>query len=424
MKYKRIFLITIDCLRASAVHCMGGKTNTKTIDKLANEGVLFLNAIANGPGTPESFPSIFTSTYPLMHKRIILSSKYKTLAEVLSKNGFVCAGFHSNPFLSSFFGWNRGFETYKDFYENISCQTKIFQELPQPIKIFFSKIISKIETNNHYKKSFNWIFQIYNKINQNLPYILGEELNYHVLKWLKNQKAKKIFLWLHYMDPHKPYIFTNKWLKRYQNKNKQDKTKLFYNLEVEYVDYCLGELIDSLEDLNFLDDSILILTADHGEFLGEHGLFGHSYYLYEELIHIPLIINGLEIRKKEESPVGLIDLPPTLLSLLKITRPKTFYGKNLIPVIKGETERSGVISETAQFNLSNYVYDYDKSVYSYRGKRWKLIIDNINEKIELYDLMKDPGEKNNLCNDEKDIMKDLSERLIYHISWERKIRLI
>jgi len=440
MRYKRIILITVDCLRASAIGCMGSQNCTKNIDRLANNGILFQQAIANGPGTPQSFPAIFTSTYPLMHRKIILSPIYITLAEILTKNGFTCVGFHSNPFLSAFFGWNKGFEVFNDFFESTETAIHLLLKLPppmrtltsflkkflksQPIATPFGELTLKRMATLLLKK---FLSESRSRIKQHsMPYMIGEEINKHIFKCLKEFKDKKLFLWIHYMDPHSPYIFPKQWLKRFRpdKKGKLNKIRSLYNLEVEYVDYCIGKLMDFLEDYKFLEDAILILTADHGEALGEHGELGHhESSLYEELIHVPLIISGLDLSGKIEYPVGLIDISPTILDILGIKKPKTFYGKSLIPIIEGGGGSNVVISESAKINLNNFSYDHKRSIFSYRGERWKLILDNIKGTKELYDLKKDPGERNNLFEEENDLAKNLVRKLTHHILWERKVRM-
>jgi len=123
MKMKRtynIIFITIDCLRADHLSCFGyNKISTVNIDKLAENGVLFYNAFSNGPYTAMSFPSIFTSTYPLMYPYIhendlFMSDERTSFVQILKKHGYKTAAFHSNPHLSAYFGYEKGFEVFKD----------------------------------------------------------------------------------------------------------------------------------------------------------------------------------------------------------------------------------------------------------------------------------------------------------------------
>ena len=114
---KRVFLITIDCLRADHVGCIGGGNLTPNIDRFAKKSTVFTKAFANGPGTNQSFPAILTSTYFLMHGGMRLLPQYTTLAEVLNSHGFKTVSYHSNPFLSSPLGWSRGFDEFYDFVD-------------------------------------------------------------------------------------------------------------------------------------------------------------------------------------------------------------------------------------------------------------------------------------------------------------------
>ena len=117
MSFKHIILITVDCLRADHVGCIGGGSYTPNIDNFAKNALIFTKAFANGPGTNQSFPSILSSTYFLMHGGLRLLPYYETLPEVLSRYGYRTVGFHSNPFLSSKFGWNKGFHEFYDYMD-------------------------------------------------------------------------------------------------------------------------------------------------------------------------------------------------------------------------------------------------------------------------------------------------------------------
>lgn len=426
MNYSRIILLTVDCLRASAIHCLGGRSSTKNIDRLAQDGILFTQAVANGPGTPQSFPAIFTSTYPLMHKKIVLSSRYTTLAEVLRRNGFACAGFHSNPFLSKFFGWDRGFGKFCDCFKSMGTASDLVLKSPPQLRSAISKIIDKGQESNILEKLLAHLRTFYGKTKSQPPYLPGQEMNELIIEWVKTCKSKKIFLWVHYMDPHSPYFLRQPKPKRqpFHTKGKANQKKAFYESEVKYVDNCIGELVKTLEELGLLNDALIFLTADHGEGFGEHKVFQHfNHVLYEELIHVPLIIHGLYQSKKIDTPVGLIDIAPTILSLLKITKPKTFYGKSMLPLVGEETDtREGVISESAHYNFKDFTYNLRKSAYSYRGKKWKLILNNIIGKKELYNLEDDPYEQTNVLQSNRGVAKILTSKLAAHVRQEKKNR--
>ncbi|MCK4481843.1 sulfatase-like hydrolase/transferase, partial [Candidatus Bathyarchaeota archaeon] len=202
---KRVILITVDCLRADHVSCIGGGNITPNIDKLARDGVVFTRAFSNGPGTNQSFPAILTSTYFLMHGGMRLLPGYTTLAEVLRSHGFKTVGFHSNPFLSRILGWNQGFNEFYDFMNVLKSPSAAVTRsslLAKAVK-FLDKVIRML--NN--KKIQTILRRFYYRWNEfEIPYVEGSELNRHVITWINENKEENFFLWMHYMDPHRPYM--------------------------------------------------------------------------------------------------------------------------------------------------------------------------------------------------------------------------
>jgi len=439
MKDKNIVLITIDALRASDVGYISGGNLTPNIDKLAHKSISFTEAISNGPGTPQSFPSIFASIYPLMSQKIFLSKRYVTLAQVLHDNGFVTAGFHSNPFLSKFFGWDRGFDVFIDLSDSSSSATRMFKKLTQKkgLSGFILKPVKKILGKHSIRKLLKRIYSV--KSYFPLPYSRGEDVNRIVIEWLKKRRKGRFFLWIHYMDPHEPYLPPDPWLDsicsreealeinlQFCTKNISEdqielieKAKLLYDAEVRYVDYCVGDLIEIFNELGLLEDTIIILTADHGEAFFEHGERGHpDHILYEEVLRVPLIIYGID-EKKVVEPVQLLDLSPTILSILEIEKPETFQGKDL-----RSGSEIGIISESAKFDLDSYSYNLKKMVISYRTSKWKLIFHLQDNKCELYNLLKDPWEQRNVSKENNEISKELKQKIFNHMKLLEKTRSI
>jgi arylsulfatase A-like enzyme len=184
-----------------------------------------------------------------------------------------------------------------------------------------------------------------------------------------------------------------------------------YDGEIRYVDYQVGRIISVLKELKTYDKTTIIISSDHGEEFLEHGMFRHGYHLYDEIIKVPLIIISPHFNKTPleiKTPVNLIDLMPTLLDLLNLPFPGSMQGKSIIPLInQGKKAEPLSISET-----------------SWKGARaqsvslaeWKYIIDIRNERIELYNLGEDSGEKNNLYLKEDEKAEKLSHLLSNIIS--------
>lgn len=436
--FKRVILITVDCLRADAVGYIGGGGLTPNIDKLAKNSLVFTRAFSNGPGTNQSFPSILTSTYFLMHGGMRLLPHYTTLAGALSQHGFRTVAFHSNPFLSRSLGWSRDFDEFYDFIDVVSSPSAFVTR--QQNRGLTSKIerlattattalgLSGSSTFQRFLKKIYYEFH-----NFEVPYLEGKGLNEYVAGWLERNSQKKFFLWMHYMDPHYPYIPPDEYLSCLLNRKEAFKYNLsvnenhpareevpvlrkLYEGEVKYADACIGAFVSYLKRKGLWDDSLVFFTGDHGHAFLEHGRFGHAYdILYNEVIHVPLIVFGLDEAQKVNSDAQLLDIPPTALDLLGISRVPSFMGRSLLDAgNRSET----IFSESAKPDLINVRYDLSKKVVSCIKDSMKLIINELQRTKELYDLKKDFQEKNNLCKSEEVLTKDLSSSIRSHLSHE------
>lgn len=429
---KRVFLITVDCLRGDYVGCIGGGSLTPNIDRLARDSVVFTRAFANGPGTNQSFPAILTSTYFLMHGGMRLLPRYTALAEVLRDHGFKTVGFHSNPFLSKALGWSRGFEEFYDFMGALKGPSAFVTKQQRGLTGKITRFMSKISRANRNVKVQRFLKNIYYKFSGlQLPYLDGEELNKHVVKWVENNADEKFFLWMHYMDPHYPYVPPEKYLPNFSNRREafeynlsvdynnpsmEEVTTLrrLYEGEIRYTDVCIGDFFQFLDGKHLLDDSLILLTGDHGHAFMEHERFGHAYdILYNEVLHVPLIIYGVDNNLKTDSNVQLLDLPPTILDLLGIKSPLTFIGTSMF-----DNEREclkAIFSESAEPDLINLRYNVDKKAVSCIKGKFKLILNEMKGTKELYDLGKDFREKNNLFENEMEIRKELLSLIDKHL---------
>jgi len=436
--FKRVFLITVDCLRADYVGYTGGARLTPNIDKLAKESIVFTRAFANGPGTNQSFPAILTSTYFFMHGGMRLLPHYTTLAEVLSEHGFKTVAFHSNPFLSKALGWSKGFSEFFDFMDVVRGPSTFITQKQRGLAGRIIHFLSKILGADHNVKVQRFLKNIYYRFSRfQLPYLDGEELNKHVVSWIENNVDKNFFLWMHYMDPHYPYVPPDDYLIDFSNRREAFEYNLsvdynnpsieeveilrrLYEGEVRYTDTCIGDFIQFLKDRYLLDDSLIILTGDHGHAFMEHGRFGHAYdILYNEVIHVPLIIFGIDGNQKIDAEVQLLDIPPTILDLLGIRNVPSFLGKSLLDIEEG----SAIFSESAKPDLINLRYDMGKKAVSCIKGNVKLIINEIQRTVELYNLEKDFKEKVNLYEDEKEVYNELLSLIKTHLSYVTSKRI-
>lgn len=465
---ENVVLITIDSLRADHLGCYGYyKKITPKLDELAKNGIIFTHAFSNGPQTTASFPPILTSTYPLMyevskqqlskHSLMIkhLSKHRIMISEVLRAAGYSTAGVNCNAFISSYFGYNRGFEYFRDFFDDyIGLRIEEFIKsrkrasgliriMEKEIKKWFSdsSIIYKFLSRFHSEIGRRSQEKKYLKIILELKNINAEVINKEAISWLKEKVNNKFFLWIHYMDVHYPYLPPSK----YSNYNKREVISLnrkiiheykikdsliniseselkqiieLYDAEIRYVDDSIGMLLDEVEKLGLLSNTLIILTADHGDEFLEHGDTFHFPKLYDELLRVPLIFYAPELDENKviDDLVSLLDLSPTILDILDIEKPKKWLGESLLPLIKGDKRRANN-AVTSEVSCSN-----GKRKISYRMKKWKLIWDEERDFYELYDLEKDSKELKNIAEEKPDIVKHLSSKIKEHVSMENKTR--
>jgi arylsulfatase A-like enzyme len=442
-KPKHVFLITIDCLRADALSCIAEGRLTPNIDRLAEDSVLFTRAFANGPGTNQSFPAILTSTYFLMHGGMRLLPQYTTLAEVLNSHGFKTVAFHSNPFLSKGLGWSRGFSEFYDFMETLEGPSAFVTR--RKSKGSSRRLMTFVTAGlgaNLSTTVQRLLKRIYYKLSRvKIPYLDGKELKRHAIEWVEKNTNDKFLLWMHYMDPHYPYVPPDEYMSDFSSREEAFNFNLSINYEkpskdtvevlrklyageVRYVDACIGEFLKFLDEKALLDDSLILLMADHGHAFMEHGRFGHAYdILYNEVLGVPLIMHGLNTSESVDFPVQLLDVPPTILEVLGIEKPRDFIGDSLLSIPKGIKNCRNIFSESAKPDLINLRYDISKKVISCLKDEWKLIINELWETTELYNIKRDLQEKNNLAEKETRIRKELELLAKKHLSRERIYRL-
>jgi arylsulfatase A-like enzyme len=402
---KNIILISIDSLRADHLHCLGYHKNiTPTIDKLASDGLLFTNAFSNAPYTPYSIPSFITSRIPPLQGKI-----KNTIAYILKKNGYNTAAFNPNAIVLSdtFEGCNilNGFDVF-DLLLSYKIRSRLTIDFLRMefMKYFRTKF-------NEESIIYKIVYSLYNKIIKMNPLILcskdynyipnAEMINNHAIEWIKKQKGK-FFIWLHYMDVHQPYApdeYTNKkeliyLITKYRdfpNMLTDDEIKkiiLLYDLEIKYTDNKISKFIQDLKNNNKLENTIIIITSDHGEAFGEHGAFGHGgqfkVRLYDEYLRVPLIMWGLENKGIVDRQIQLLDLAPTICDIVNIKTPPCFFGTSYFNNYNG-----GIIA-TSEYGIA------------FRTEDYKLIIKKSKENVkELYDLINDPLETNNIRENQK-----------------------
>jgi len=370
-KGPNIILISIDALRADHLSCYGYHRNTSpNIDRLASQGVLFKNAFSQATWTLPSHASIFFSQYVWRHKvdnrNKRLVNSFATLAEILKDRNYATCAFVGGGLLSARFGFfNQGFEIYDD---------------------------GSPRRRKHYK-----ISSYINKL----------------LSWLESVRNRKFFLFIHTYDVHSPYNPPAPYFDLYTKgrcEGELDYIMAVYDGGINYVDDQLGKIFEKLDQLGIDDNTIIIITADHGEAFREHGRLGHGHKPYIEIAHVPLIMKGPGIPRNRtyENYVQHIDIVPTILEILNIPQRKEMQGRSILPLMK--------ICEI-QKCPKTYSWGRDRNrrpqrpfSMSLRTKEWTYIM-NQEGLDELYDRINDPKEQKNLIKKRPLIAQKLKEEL-------------
>ncbi len=364
VQISHVVLISIDTCRADYLGCYGYEKNTTpNIDAVAAEGTLFEFAYSPVPYTRPAHATMLTGTTPLRHNIhdnwSNLDTSNHTLAEMLKENGYKTGAVVSSYVLGSEFGLDQGFEYYYDKFGDWAGLKDVDER----------------------DGGFTQQWRDERAISQRRA---GESTEI-ALQWLDEHAKDKSFLFLHYFDPHHEYDPPEPYASRFARNR--------YAGEIAYVDNCIGQVVDKLKALGLYDKTLLIITADHGEMLGEHGETSHGYFIYQSNIRVPLIIKapGKNHPVRTKASVGLVDIVPTVCSQLGLERPSHLEGDDL----------SGFLFEKSSDDREKFIY-CESLTPTYEGCNPLLgIINNSfkyihTTKPELYDLKKDYGEKNNL----------------------------
>ena len=395
----RIIFVTIDTLRADHLGCYGYPRDTSPfLDELAEGGILFRNAVAHMSTTVPSHASMFTSLYPLQHNvlrnRTKLDDSLPTMAEALGTQGYRTAAFVSFwSFGPSASNLSQGFETFDD------DETTKSESKTQRYRTADRTIDAAIE----------WVDQ--------------------------RRPPDRFFLWVHLFDPHTPYLRRGAVLRKLKDRGETDSLAEFlvgdhhvdlgiyggdrkrmletmdlYDSEILFADTQLRRLYERLHEKELDSHTLWIVTADHGEGLGNHRWRGHGKHIYNEQIRIPLLFNfssGARARSSVEETVEHVDLVPTVLELLGGEAFRDGEGVSLVPLLSGArnthhitkyafTQRRPFDADQRPARIVPQATQYeDGEKYSLQTDEYKYIY-RTKGSDEFYDLKKDPYEVNNL----------------------------
>jgi len=314
---------------------------TPHLEALASEGVLFRNSFAQAPWTKPSFATLFTGLYPSEHgavaKATALRQDVPTLAQLLNAHGYYTKGFANNRNIIPSEGFGKGFDEYDYLEPNL-----IFGARPSSTEMALYEILRRIHT-----RLLSGAIIIENF------YEPGEGVSRAVLEWLDGPKRpleSPLFLFMHYMDPHDPYMDADRAGVGYamielgfhpDATHYLEPMRAAYLDEIEHVDRCLGDLVEGLDTRGLYDEAVIVVAADHGEEFYDHEGWWHGETLYEEQLHVPLIIKLPHSRLGHTVRTGLarhIDVAPTLLDLAGVPIPETMRGQPLFDRVISSTQ--------------------------------------------------------------------------------------
>ncbi|UCE98571.1 MAG: sulfatase [Planctomycetota bacterium] len=397
VKQTNVILISIDTLRADHVGCYGYQRPTSpTLDNLASEGLLFEDVTSTSPWTLPAHGSLLTGLYPNRHGLKSYNNRLPndvvTLSEILSKHGFSTAAVVNSLYVSQRYGFNRGFDY------------------------------------------FTYVKEI---INLRVPSRVGDE----ALNWLAKYCSEPFFLFLHYFDIHSDYTSLPRYEKQFirpyhgvadgttaqliyfrrgqVHLDQTDAVHLvdLYDASIRQMDDGIARLLRFLETRKLLDNSLIVITSDHGEEFLDHGGVLHSRTQYQELLHVPIIMwgPGVPSSKRLKNVVSLVDVMPTVLSLLDIPKPSSLDGFDLSPLWQQSASQLPpryLFAEASKDRIipdeRNIKHDIKRAV---RHPRYKLHYDRLTKKIQMYDLRNDPSEKIDVASQHASLVDSMFSQL-------------
>ena len=381
---RNVLVVSLDSVGAAHLGCYGyGHSTSPNIDRLAEKGIVFENVRTQANWTKPALASLLTSLYPSVHRADsqgetgdsvddsarhtanVLDDRFRTAAQDFHDAGYATAGVSDGGYTHSFFGFSRGF----DYYENRGGGLK--------------------------------------------------SCMYRLLRWILQHPEAPFFGWIHAWDAHFPYMdrppYNQMFVKHRSNlilnsatrheinegRRKVDTADLefqrgLFDGAISYLDEQIGTLVRELDRMDLLANTLLVITADHGEAFMEHQLVEHTECLYDEVLRVPLIFYspGLTGSQRVREQARSIDIVPTLLDLCGLRPKSEIQGVSLVPWFNGDASESLLAaSETERGGRQVALCD----------GRFKLIVRQSDLRTELYDLERDPGEVENLAVSRPDL---------------------
>ncbi|WP_415380098.1 sulfatase [Halosimplex sp. TS25] len=443
-----VVLIVLDTARAKTVLTDGRRVDGEAfpeLSRLADEGVVVPDAFATAPWTLPSHASLFTGAHSSRHgahadhKR--LEEEHPTIAEAFAAAGYETVAVSNNTWVSEEFGFARGFDTFFKTWQYVQSDTDLGRVAREHEGAdMFQALIGALADGNPIVNVMN---ALYGRFFRKTDDDGAARTNEWIADWLVNRDPGPFFLFVNYLEPHLEYrpprTHADRFLPDGVEYNEamaveQDAwgyvagtvditerefeiLRALYRAELAYIDDRIGELRSLLEAAGEWEDTVVVVTGDHGENVGEHGLMDHQYCLYDTLLHVPLILHGGPFTGGAvDGPVQLTDVAPTLLDAAGVEAPafrEAAQGRSFHPEADA-TSRTWTVAEYMApqpsmaaledrvGELPSEVRRYDRELRSIRTSEWKLVRGS-DETTELYRVAEDPEEMTDLAAEYPDV---------------------
>jgi len=337
-----VVLITLDTTRADALGSYGQRLPTSPkLDRLAEQGTQFVQCVSSAPTTLPSHATLFTGKQPYVHgvrsnAGFVLSDANITLAEILRERGYETAAEVAAPVLGAHTQIGQGFDRFRDLGSD------------------------DVERKN---------IGIRRSEGSGRDIVVDEreasDITKHGLRFIHENREQKFFLWLHYFDAHQPYVPPARF--------SEISSESPYHAEIRYIDEQVDRILNQIESLGLRERTLVVVTGDHGEGLGEHSEGTHSHFVYDSTIRVPLLLWGAGVPRglKISSLVRTVDIAPTILDLLGLPAMEDVQGVSLRPLLEGTSSDLALVGygESIESHVT-----FGTSILRYlREGRWKYI---------------------------------------------------
>ncbi|MEM7203719.1 MAG: sulfatase-like hydrolase/transferase [Planctomycetota bacterium] len=403
-----VLLLVLDTVRAQSLSLYGHeRQTTPKLDALATSSVVFERAVSTAPWTLPSHASMFTGTFP--HEQstgwaLPMDDRHQTLAETLAANGYATAGFASNlNYCARESGIDRGFQHYEDY----------------PVSV------GQVVLSMSYGRELSNLPAVRSLIgnHDNLNRKTADDVQSAFLDWLDGHEDRPFFAFLNYYDAHQPYLppapfdrFADTDVTRGEfrydtnlveigdwtalDQPQIDLEQDLYEGAIAYLDDRIGQLLEELKLRGQLDNTLVIVTSDHGEQFGAHGLFDHGNSLYGQCIFVPLLLRlpvAQRAAHRVTDPVSLRNLPATVLEVVGLTADPAFPGQSMVPLWTGE-ERADRKPEVLLSEVQAIEGKRRGDMKSLVVGPYHYILNGDGKSEELYVLENDPLERHDRTN--------------------------